>query len=308
MGSKPAQEAADERVARLAARQWGVVSAVDLRACGLSKSEIATRVRRRWLHPLHRGVFAVGHLNLPREGRYLAAVKASGPGAVLSHRSAAALWGFVERYEGLPEVTVTASRTPRHRGVRAHRTTGLDRAKDVREWRGIPVTSPARTLIDIAAQVSFRELRSAVRRAQSLKLVRLDELVDVLARHPRRPGSRALARVVATGPAPTRTVLEDVVLDLILRGELAHPDVNVPMHLEGREVVPDFRWPRAHVVVEADGAAWHDHKLAREDDAERQARLEAHGERVIRVTWDQAVQRPAETLARLRAAGVPRAS
>jgi very-short-patch-repair endonuclease len=72
-------------------------------------------------------------------------------------------------------------------------------------------------------------------------------------------------------------------------------------------VIPDFRWPDARLVVEADGAAWHDHRLAREDDAERQALLERHGERVLRVTWAQAVARPAETLIRLRAAGAPSA-
>jgi elongation factor P len=95
------------------------------------------------------------------------------------------------------------------------------------------------------------------------------------------------------------------VLDLMLAGGLAHPEVNVEMVLEGRRVVPDFRWPHERVVVEADGAAWHDGRLAREDDAERQALLEAHGERVLRVTWDQAIARPQRTLARLRAAGAP---
>ena len=94
-------------------------------------------------------------------------------------------------------------------------------------------------------------------------------------------------------------------LDLILRGGFVHPDVNVPLVLNGRRVVPDFRWPADRIVVEADGAAYHDHKLAREDDAERQALLEAHGERVIRVTWRQAVDEPGVTTARLRAAGIP---
>jgi very-short-patch-repair endonuclease len=81
--------------------------------------------------------------------------------------------------------------------------------------------------------------------------------------------------------------------------------VNQPLVLGGRRVVPDFRWPEQRLVVEADGAAWHDTKLAREDDAQRQALLEAHGERVLRVTWDQAIARPAQTLARMRAAGAP---
>ena len=93
-------------------------------------------------------------------------------------------------------------------------------------------------------------------------------------------------------------------LDLMLRGGLAHPQVNEPLRLSGRRVVPDFRWPEQRLVVEADGAAWHDNQLAREDDAERQALLEAHGERVLRVTWDQAIARRADA-ARIRAAGAP---
>jgi hypothetical protein len=135
--------------------------------------------------------------------------------------------------------------------------------------------------------------------------VTLDELVEVLRRLGRRRGSRRLAAVVATGYAPTRSVLEDVVLDLFDRGGLARPDVNVALRLAGRVVIPDFRWPSARLVVEADGRAWHDHKLAREDDAERQALLEAHGDTVLRVTWEQAMRRPDQTLARLRAAGAP---
>ena len=94
-------------------------------------------------------------------------------------------------------------------------------------------------------------------------------------------------------------------LDLIVRGGLQPPEVNVPLVLSGRRIVPDFRWPAQRLVVEADGAAWHDHRIAREDDAERQALLEDHGERVLRVTWEQAVARPDQTLRRLRAAGAP---
>jgi very-short-patch-repair endonuclease len=100
-------------------------------------------------------------------------------------------------------------------------------------------------------------------------------------------------------------VLEDVVLDLMLAGGLAHPDVNRAMVLGTRTVIPDFRWPDQHLVVEADGAAWHSGAVARVEEAARQALLEAHGERVIRVSWAQAVSRPAETLARIRHAGTP---
>lgn len=132
------------------------------------------------------------------------------------------------------------------------------------------------------------------------------QLADVLARHTGRRGSRRLAVIVAAG-VPTRSELEDATLDLLLRGGLAHPDVNVALVLAGRRVVPDFRWPAQRLVVEADSVVWHENPLAREGDAERQALLEAHGERVVRVTWEQVVARPRQTLARLTDAGAPAA-
>jgi very-short-patch-repair endonuclease len=177
--------------------------------------------------------------------------------------------------------------------------------RDVASEAGIAVTAPARTLLDLAAMVNDRALRAAVRRAQAVKRVSVRQLVDILERAGPRRGVARLRRIVATGPAPTRSELEDVVLDLMLRGGLAHPDVNKPLQIAGRRIVPDFRWADRHLIVEADGRMWHDNQLAREDDAERQALLEAHGERVIRVTWEQAVGLPAQTLLRFRSAGAP---
>jgi hypothetical protein len=283
-----------------------VLSLDELRACGLSRNAVAVRVARGSLHPLHRGVYAVGHANPPLEGRFLAAVKACGPDAVLSHFSAAALLGLV-RWDGRhPEVTVVRSGTRVHRRIRVHRTMALD-PQDVARHRGIAITSPARTLVDLAGALDYRRLRRTVRQAQSLHHVELRQLAEALARLGQRRGSRNLRRILATGHAPTRSELEDTVLDLILGGGLEHPDVNVPLFPAGRRVVPDFRWSHQKLVVEADGAAWHDDRLSREDDAERQALLEAHGERILRVTWDQAITRPRQTLARIRAAGAPEA-
>ena len=294
----------DVLVARRAADAWGVLSLDELFACGLSRTEVRNRVRNGRLHPVHRGVYAVGHENVPLEGRFLAAVKACGPSAVLSHFSAAALWGFMRWEDRHPEVMVVGTSPRSHRGVRAHRALVLDR-RDITRREGIPVTAPARTLLDLAAVLDYPRLRRAARQAQSLMRVNIPQLVEILGRLGARRGARKLARVVATGPAPTRSELEDATLDLMLRGGLAHPDVNVALWLSGRRVVPDFRWPERRLVVEADGSAWHDNQLAREDDAERQALLEAHGERVLRVTWDQAILRPGQTLSRIRAAGAP---
>jgi very-short-patch-repair endonuclease len=175
---------------------------------------------------------------------------------------------------------------------------------DVTRHHGIPATTPARTLVDLAATFEYRALRRVVREAQR-RLVTVRQLTRALDRLGPRRGVTKLAKILATGHAPTRSELEDAVLDLILAGGLQHPHVNRPLTIGGRRVVPDFRWPDQRLVLEADGAAWHDDRLAREDDAERQALLEASGERVVRVTWAQAIGRRAQTLERLRAAGAP---
>jgi len=289
------------RVAAVAAEQWGVLSTDELRRCGLSLDAIAVRTRNGHLHRLYRGVYAVGHPNVTRNGRFLAAVKACGPTAVLSHVSAAALYELLPWDDRHPEVTATVKRA--HRGIRTHRSSMLE-ARDVTRHRGIPATTPARTLIDLATTLPYKPLRRAVREAQR-NLVSTNELRRALDRLGPRRGTTKLARILATGPAPTRSELEDTVLDLLLDAGFEHPDVNVALTIAGRRIIPDFRWPDHHLVVEADGAAYHDNRLAREDDAERQALLEAHGERVVRVTWAQAIARRAETVERIRAAGAP---
>jgi predicted transcriptional regulator of viral defense system len=146
-------------VARRAAEQWGVLSLEELLACGLNRKAVGVRVNGGRLHRLHRGVYAVGHANPPLEGRWLAAVKASGPSAVLSHLSAAALWGIVEGRERRPDVTLRGPGTRLVPGVRLHRA-ALD-ADDRGRCAGIPVTSPARTLVDLAAVASPQALRRA---------------------------------------------------------------------------------------------------------------------------------------------------
>ena len=226
----------DRAVARRAARQFGVVSISELRECGLSYEAVGWRVRKGWLHPLHRGVYAVGHASPPLEGHFIAAVRACGDGALLSHYSAAALWGLV-RWDGrYPEVTLVGSTTRQHRGLRVHRTASLD-AADRSSYRGIPVTAPARTLADLACVLDYRSLRRAVRQSQSLRRVTLRDLADVTRRLGRRRGRGNLMRILATGPAPTRSELEDVVLDLILsaglerpRGERPDVDTRPPRH------------------------------------------------------------------------------
>ncbi len=283
-----------------------MLSLGELRELGLSRQAVSVRAGNGRLHRLYRAVYAVGHPNPGFEGRMLAAVKACGPNAVLSHHSAAELWGFMERTDRSPDVTIPASERRGHAGIGVHQSTRLE-PRDRAKFEGIPVTTPARTLLDLAAVLEYRVLRGAVRRAEGLHRASPAQLEEVLDRLRPRRGARRLAAIVATGPAPTNSKLEDLVLELVLAGGLAHPDLNKPLVLDGRRVVPDFRWPEQRLVIEADGAAWHDGKVAREEDAARQALLEAHGERVLRVTWRQVVDQPQRTLTRIRRAGAPRA-
>ena len=272
----------DVAVAQLAASEWSVLSLAELLRCGLSRGMVETRIGRAQLHPLHQVVYAVGHPSVPLEGRFLAAVKACGLGAVLSHFSAAALWEMVDWDERHLEVTVEDT-TPRvHAGIRAHRTRFLE-AKDVRQHRGIPITSPARTALDLCSQLPEHAARRAIRKGLSDRHLSVRNLVEILDRQARRPGAKRIHRIVVAAGLP-------------------RPDVNVAMRLDARRLVPDFRWPDRRLIVEADSRTWHDNKLAREDDAERQALLEAHGERIVRVTWEQAISDRTQTMKRLRAA------
>ena len=158
-----------------------MLSLDELLQCGLSRETVRRRVANGRLHPMHRGVYAVGHAAVPLEGRFLAAVKACGPDAVLSHFSAATLLGLVKWDERHAEVTVRGPGTRRHAGVRVHRTHFLE-PRDVIRREGMQLTSPARTLLDLAATFEYRALRRAARQAQSLKLVGVRQLAELLTR------------------------------------------------------------------------------------------------------------------------------
>jgi very-short-patch-repair endonuclease len=279
-------EQVDARVARVAARQWGIVDVHDLRACGLSDDAIRIRVRAGRLFPKYRGVYAVGHPNISLEGLFLAAVKACGPDAVLSHYAAGALYRLVKWDGRYPEVTAPTLR--RHPGILTHRSQDIERAF----YKGIPITPPARALIDLSSVLPFKPLRRAVNEALNQRLITPAQLVTS---HHR--GAKQLRQILATA-APTRSELEDVVLALL--SGLPTPDVNKP--LNGHRYIPDFRWPGHRLIVEADSRRFHDHMLARADDAARQAYLEATGERFLRVTWLQATTQPTQTRARIEAA------
>jgi very-short-patch-repair endonuclease len=260
------------------------LSIAELLRCGLSRPGVTRRVARGGLHPVYRGVYAVGHDGLTMRGRFLAAVKASGEGAVLSHLSAAALWELVAYEESrLPDVIVPSRRSVT--GVAIHRTRN---APPTVRYDNIPVTTPARTLIDLSSVLPFKPLRRAVREAFARKRVTAHEFEGT--------------KLLNEADTPTRSQLEDLVLDLLDAGGFARPRVNEPLP---NGYIPDFRWPDHRLILEADSRTHHADPIARQDDARRQARLEAEGERVLRVTYLQAVTEPDLTIARLKAAGAP---
>jgi hypothetical protein len=280
----------DRGVAALAARQHGVVARWQLRDVGMSDGQIAGRLERGRLHPVHRGVYAVGHRLLTREGRWMAAVLSLGPSAVLSHRSAAALWGLVADDGPRPDVTVPGRGTLRRRGVLVHRTPAVQRTRH----RGIPVTTPMRTLVDLAAVAPRRVLVRAVEHAERLRVFDLRELERLMGR---RPGAAALrAAVAAWDGAPVRSELERRFLELCDRHGLPRPLVNTLV--AGLEV--DFAWREPRLVVETDGLAHHGTRASAERDRRRDAVLAIAGWRVQRFTWRQVTDEPAAVAAVVR--------
>ena len=238
---------------------------------------------------MHRGVYAVGHLGLTRNGSFMAAVLACGEGAALSHISAAVLWKMLGGRGHA--VHVTAPKHRKVRGVVVHRAP-LDGERVRRD--GIVVTTPARTLVDLADVVPRRMLERAMDEAQYLGL----DFEGIRPRHGRR-GSGLLSSVLAVhrpGTTRTRSELEEMFLKLVDDHGIPRPEVNC--HIEGFEC--DFVWREARLVVETDGAAAHGTRRARERDPVRDARLMTAGWRVWRVSYVQVVRRQDKVASELR--------
>jgi hypothetical protein len=278
----------DAVIARLAATQHGVVALCQLHVAGLRIGAVNARVRKGRLHRLHRGVFAVGHTCVSREGRWLAAVLALGDGAVLSHVNAAALWGLRPSSSAMIHVTVPSSAGRQRRaGIVVHRSRTL-RAQDIAERHAIAVTSPARTLLDLAGVIARGPLERAVERSLLLRLFDLNATWAVIDANPRRRGTATLTSVIeimSAEPVLTRSELEVRMLDVCDAHNIVRPAVNVLV--EGYEV--DFLWRDQRLIVETDGHEHHGTRAAFERDRARDARLTMLGYRVVRFTYRQVV-------------------
>jgi very-short-patch-repair endonuclease len=260
----------DEVIAALAADQHGVVGRSQLLAAGVGSRAIEHRIAAGRLHLLYRGVYAVGHRVLSQRGRWMAATLAAD--GVLSHRSAGALWD-IRQWQGRIDITTPRTRAKRP-GLLLHRAVLAPDEITVRD--GIPVTTPARTLLDLAGVLQRHQLQQAINEAEILRLPGPHHLAS---RYPTKRGTRAL-RALAP-PTHTKRDLEARFHTFLNDRRFPRPQTNTV--IEGKEV--DFAWPDRRLIIELDSWEYHRTRQAFEDDRQRDRHFAARGWRVIRVTW-----------------------
>jgi len=283
------------RVAELAKRQFGVVSTAQLFELGYSRAAISRQVTAGRLHPVHQSAYAVGHAGISRHGRCMAAVSSCGEGALLSHRSAAWLWGLTKRFCVPIEVTAASPRRTRVE-IRVHSAAALT-APDRASHEGIPVTEVPRTLLDFAA-VDPHYLGQALDNARRLGVLDLIAVDELLARS---KGFRGVARLrtaleIHRPGAFTRSGLERRFLELVRRAGLLQPSMNV--FVEGHEL--DAYWPSERFAVELDTYDYHGSPAAFETDRIRQENLKLAGIEMTRITGVRMNREPTAVTRRLR--------
>jgi very-short-patch-repair endonuclease len=287
----------DRVIQRLGARNNRVVTRRAARAAGIEDNVLTNRVAIGRLYRHHHGVYLLDPpANASRITLMTAAVEACGPGAVLSHRSAAELWELLPAHTGFFEVTVVAHNAGDRPGIRRHRVTELD-AADLRERHGIPVTSPARTIVDNARSPDLEELIATAIAKGRVSRRLIDEAI---ARCPTRRGVGRLNRILGQdgGPRRTRSWGERRLLALVRQAGLPVPLTN--RMLNGYQV--DALWPDHRLVVEIDGYEFHRGRGAFETDRARDAAHVAAGYRVLRFTATQLRDEPLVVIGQLSAA------
>lgn len=289
------------RLAALASRQHGVVSRAQLSALGIRGNAISRRVAAGRLQRLHRGVYAVGHTPGTPEMRWMGAVLACGPDAVLSHLDAAALWRIYKGIGARVHITTTrAAAGPA--GVRTHRARRLS-PDDVTAHRRIAVTTVARTLVDLTDVLGRDRLLRAVRESEYLGLLDVDALSAAMERARGRRHLGALKQALAQHrPGQiVRDELEHRFLELIHDAGLPEPETNARVRTQRRDYSVDCLWRDERVAVELDGRTAHARVSAFELDRERDAALSAVGLRLVRFTWRRVQDDGSEVISDLRA-------
>jgi predicted transcriptional regulator of viral defense system len=286
-------------IAHLAAGQHAVFALYQVTALGLSARGVQHRAKRAALHRIHHGVYSlVPRELLTRRGYWMAAVLACGPGAVLSHRTAAALLGLRETARARNDVSVPSRSVLRRPGIEVHRAPTLTPA-DVTVVDNIPCTSVARTLLDLAEVISGQALERAFDESEVLEVFDLRAIEDQVARNGTRKGAAEVRRVLEEhyiGSTPTWSRLEAAFLALTRRYNLPDPLVNEWVDLRDgeRPIRGDFVWRRQRVIVETDGARFHGTQQAKQRDPRRDQRAIAARWRPLRTTWRQVFRRPHE--------------
>jgi len=302
----------NQRLTRFAERQHGVVALRQLRALGFSDRAIERAQETGRLHRVFRGVYAVGQRSPSEQGRLHAAVLACIEGAVISHRSAGALLGLLDQGPVVIDVIAPPARGRKIDGIRFHRVRS-PRRDERGTVDGIPCTSPARTLVDLAGTVGDWRLRSCFERAaqrKSLDIPAIEASMD-----PGRRGMTALRTLVddwrraapLTRKGRLKSPLEAKILPLLLRRDLPHPLLNAPIQIANGRIEVDFLWPDHGFVVEADSRAFHSAPIAFERDRWRDRELLRAGYTSLRITHQEAEREApavadtiAKALARLR--------
>ena len=275
-------------IAELARRQHSVVALAQLTGLGLSPSAVRSRAACGRLRRLRRGVYAVGPGLLTARGRWMAAVMAYGGGAVLSYLSAAALWGLMADRRGNIHVSLPTRSARSRDGIEVHGTVTMS-PRDVTMADGIPCTSVARTLLDLAEYLDDRGVERAIEQAEVLRLFDRRAVEEVLVRGNGRCGAGRLHRVLtaARDPAPTESELEEAFLALCRVHGIARPEVGIWLPTQEGYVKADFRWRSSKLVVETDGYRYHRGPAAFERDHRRDQLLQLAGWDVRRFTWRQ---------------------
>ena len=289
-------------IARHARPQHGVVSLAQLRDAGLTAGAVRKRAAAGRLRRVHTGVYATGHARLTPAAHRMAAVLACGEGAGLSHRASAANRGLHASSKSTIDVISPRRAGRRRTGIHAHTSSTL-LPRDISDVDGIPCTSVARTLLDLAATEPRRVVERAFDQAEVLEVLDAREIEDVLARTNGHPGAGVLRAILddhRRTPALTRNELEDRFLAICRSAGVPVPEVNAWIGLEPTGYEPDFLWRRERLVAESDGRETHLTRRAFERDRRRDQRLMLAGWRVVRFTWDQVVDEPAVVAATLR--------
>ena len=295
--AQPHQDEGDRAVSAIAERQRGLITHRQLVSAGLGRGAIGHRIARGRLHPLYRGVYLVGHSLPVALAREQGALLACGGASALSHRSGGVLWRMPVQPPDWVELTLVGRARAQREGIRIYRVAALD-PRDIRRHKGLTVTAPARTLLDLAAVIPPPKLEQAVAEALARHLASETALREAMDRAPKRHGTKALRALLdrKAAPAWTRSKSERLMLALVRRHRLPEPATNV--QLEAWNV--DFFWREQRLVVEVDSYGFHSSPASWERDHRKEADLEDSGLRLRRVTYRQLTDQPDRTAQRIK--------